>query len=62
MYSVYGIVSGSKFLGTVDAASKDEAIEKVMQEADVQLYYHSAGEWEYAEIMDFQVYEEEDSE
>ena len=52
-YSVYGKVVGSKFLGTFEASSSEEAEQKALDaNGHVSLCHHCAGECEDAEITE----------
>jgi hypothetical protein len=58
-YNVYGIVTGSKYLGQVEAFSKDEAEEKAWSEleASVSLCHQCSREASDAEIYKVEVEE-----
>ena len=52
-YNVYGKVVGSKFIGTFEADSEREAMEKAGENASISLCHYCSGECENAEIEDF---------
>jgi hypothetical protein len=58
-YYVYGLVSGSKYLGEVEADSEDEARDKAehLDTAHVSLCHQCADEVDNAEITDIEVEE-----
>lgn len=51
-YRIYGVVTGSKYLGEVEADSKEEAAEKAFEQLDVafHLCHQCVDEAEDAEI------------
>jgi len=49
-FNVYGSVVGSKFIGTYEAKTRDEAIDKASRDAHVSLCHHCATECENAEV------------
>lgn len=53
----YGIVTGTKYLGEVQADTEEEAREKAMKldTCYVSFCYHCSGECEDAEVREFQV-------
>jgi hypothetical protein len=59
-WACYGIVTGSKYLGTVEAETKEEAEEKALEleSTYIDLCHQCASECEDAEVHDIQVEEE----
>lgn len=53
MFAVYGSVVGTKYLGQIEAATREEAIEKLGNDAGVQLCHHCSSECEDPEIHEF---------
>lgn len=49
-WAVYGTVVGSKYLGEYEAATKEEAEAKALDEAHVSFCHQCCGECENAEI------------
>lgn len=60
IWNAYGKVVGSKYLGQVEADTKEEAIDKVSSSASVNLCHQCCTECEDAEIYDVEA-EEADS-
>jgi hypothetical protein len=58
-FKIYGIVTGSKYIGEVEAESKEEAIEKAweLEELYVSVCHQCVKEIEDPEIRDIQVEE-----
>jgi hypothetical protein len=56
-WNCYGLVSGSKFLGTVEADSKHEAEQKAWEELDIYIgiCHHCAKQIDGAEITDLDI-------
>jgi hypothetical protein len=58
-FRVYGVVSGSKYLGVFEAETKEEAIKLATPEASVCLCHQCSEECEDAEIHEIIAEEEE---
>ena len=62
-WAIYGTVTGGKYLGTIEAATKEEAEELAWDGKKVPLYvsfcHQCAGECENAEITEVMAEEEE---
>ena len=52
-YAVYGLVTGTKFLGEFEAETMEKAIEMAGEDAFVNLCHHCASECDGAEIHEF---------
>lgn len=63
-YRCVGVVTGSKYLGVVEAATEEEAIEKAFDELDegVSLCHQCADQCETAEVTQVHVEEIGDDE
>lgn len=51
-FNVYGVVTGSKYLGEFEAANKEEAERIAISKSSISLCHHCSGECEDAEIGD----------
>lgn len=60
-YRVYGVVTGSKYLGEVEAENAEEAEQKAFDELDIgcSLCHHCSSEAEDAEIHELNIEEVE---